>query len=123
MSKILLENMEFFAYHGCFKEEQIIGNQFVVNLEIDTDTFEAEKSDKLKDTLNYQEAYGIVSEQMTIKSHLLEHVGRRIIDALMKKFEAIRHVNIKISKKHPPMGGKMECVSLQMEETNPRHQV
>ena len=32
MGKIILEQMEFYAYHGCFQEEQIIGNRFVVQL-------------------------------------------------------------------------------------------
>ncbi|TVQ16257.1 MAG: dihydroneopterin aldolase [Bacteroidetes bacterium] len=118
MSKILLENMEFFAYHGCFKEEQIIGNQFVVNLQIETPTHKAEESDNLKDTLNYQEAYNIVGAQMQQKSHLLEHVGHRILDALMEKFPEIEYVKIKVSKMHPPMGGKMKCVSLEMERSN-----
>jgi 7,8-dihydroneopterin aldolase/epimerase/oxygenase len=115
MSKILLENMEFFAYHGCFKEEQIIGNQFVVNLEIDTDTSDAEFSDNIKDTLNYQEAYNVVKEQMQQKSHLLEHLGRRILDALTDKFSSIRYMKVRVSKMHPPMGGKMRCVSLELE--------
>lgn len=118
MSKILLENMEFFAYHGCFKEEQIIGNQFVVNLEIVAPTDDAELSDSLSDTLNYQEAYNIVGEQMQKKCHLLEHVGRRILDALMEKFPTIKHLKVKVSKMHPPMGGKMKCVSLEMERSN-----
>jgi 7,8-dihydroneopterin aldolase/epimerase/oxygenase len=117
MSKILLENMEFFAYHGCFKEEQIIGNQFVVNLEIETDTALAEQSDNLKDTLNYQEVYNIVGEQMKTKSHLLEHVGRRIMDALVDSFAQIKYIKLKISKMHPPMGGKMRCVSLLLERS------
>jgi 7,8-dihydroneopterin aldolase/epimerase/oxygenase len=115
MSKILLENMEFYAYHGCFKEEQIIGNHFIVNLEIETDTSDAEFSDNINDTLNYQEAYNVVKEQMQQKSHLLEHVGRRILDALTQKFGNIGYMKVKVSKMHPPMGGKMQCVSLELE--------
>lgn len=123
MSKILLENMEFFAYHGCFKEEQIIGNQFVVNLEIETDTSKAENSDKLSDTLNYQEAFNVVKEQMQQKSHLLEHVGKRILDALIATFPEVVHLKIRISKMHPPMGGKMQCVSLELEKHNSRETI
>jgi 7,8-dihydroneopterin aldolase/epimerase/oxygenase len=115
MSKILLENMEFFAYHGCFEEERIIGNKFFVDLEIDTDTSKAEMSDELRDTLNYQEVYNVLKEQMQVKSHLLEHLGRRIIDALDRRFKSIRYVKIKVSKMHPPLGGKMRSVSLVME--------
>ena len=35
MGTILLEGMEFFAFHGCFKEEQIIGTKFIVDIQIE----------------------------------------------------------------------------------------
>ncbi len=115
MGKIILENMEFFAYHGCFKEEQIIGNRFLVKLEIETDTSKAEHSDHLHDTVNYQAVYQLVAEQMKVKSHLLEHIARRIIDAVMGAFPLITHLKVKVSKMNPPMGGKMEAVSVELK--------
>ncbi len=114
MGKILLENMEFFAYHGCFREEQIIGNRFLVNLEIDVDTSKAELSDHLHDTINYQVVYQLLAEEMKAKSYLLEHIARRIIDAIKNRFPPIHHVKVKISKLSPPMGGKMEAVSVEL---------
>ncbi|MBZ0242030.1 MAG: dihydroneopterin aldolase, partial [Bacteroidales bacterium] len=53
MSVISIEGMEFFAYHGCFAEEQLIGTWFVVDLFMHVDTTAAEQSDKLQDTVNY----------------------------------------------------------------------
>ncbi len=114
MAKIILEQMEFYAYHGCFKEEQVIGNRFIVNLEIEVDTTEAEISDHLSDTLNYQTVYEVITKVMETKSHLLEHLGRRILDALQKDFPHIRHSKLKVSKMNPPMGGKMQCVSVEI---------
>ena len=38
MSVIQIEKMEFYAYHGHFKEEQIVGNRFLINLKIETDS-------------------------------------------------------------------------------------
>jgi len=119
MSKISLEGMEFFAYHGCFSEEQIIGTHFIVDLWIDTNTAEAEETDKLSKTLNYQEIYLLVKEQMVIKSKLLEHVGRRILNALQEKFPEIESAEVKISKMNPPLGGKLKNVSLTL---NSRHE-
>ena len=81
MSTISIEQMEFYAYHGCFKEEQIIGTRFLVDLYLETDTKKAEKTDELADTVNYQEVYLLVKKEMDIKSKLLEHVGRRILDS------------------------------------------
>jgi len=53
-SSIELVNMEFYAYHGCFREEQIIGNKFVVSMSVEADVSKATISDDLADTLNYQ---------------------------------------------------------------------
>ncbi len=112
MGLIQIENMEFYAYHGCFKEEQIVGNKFLVDLTIETDMQIPAKSDDIKDALNYQVAYQLVKEEMQKKSHLLEHIGGRILDSLYNNFETIKKATVKVSKMNPPMGGKMDQVSI-----------
>jgi len=107
MGRIILDGMEFFAYHGCFKEEQLIGTKFIVNIEIQADTSAAEQSDHLADTINYVSLYQLVKTEMDIKSHLLEHVACRIIHAIISHFPAIFRIDIRISKLNPPVGGKM----------------
>jgi dihydroneopterin aldolase len=111
MGKILLEGMEFFAYHGHYKEEQIIGTKFIVDLEMVFETVHAEYSDHLNDTINYQEVYLVVKREMEIKAHLLESVARRILDAVMGSFPQLKSVQVKISKVNPPLGGKVKQVS------------
>jgi dihydroneopterin aldolase len=110
MGKILLEGMEFFAFHGCFREEQIIGTKFRVDLHIEADLDEAEHSDHLKDTVDYVALYQAVKIEMDQKSHLLEHVARRILDRLKHQFPGITSIWLKIAKNNPPMGGKMHQV-------------
>lgn len=114
MSLIILENMEFFAYHGCFSEEQIIGNRFFVNLSIETDTKEAENTDDLINTVNYQKVYNLVSAEMSVTSKLLEHVAARILNRVKLNFPQIKKITVKISKFNPPLGGKIEKVSVQI---------
>lgn len=115
MAIITLEQMEFFAYHGCFEEEQIIGGKFLVDIEIQTNTAVAELSDKLSDTINYQRVYQLVSTEMAVKSKLIEHVARRIADSIKHEFPEITHLKVRISKMDPPIGGKMERVSFVLE--------
>lgn len=112
MGLIQIENMEFYAYHGHFKEEQIVGNRFLVDLTIETDMQVPAKSDDLNDALNYQVAYNLVKTEMQTKSHLLEHIAGRILDALYSHFNTIKKATVKVSKMNPPMGGKMERVSV-----------
>ena len=114
MGTISVEGMEFFAYHGCFHEEQIIGTRFTVDLFMDTDTSEAETTDNLAKTVNYQAVYGLVANEMKVKSKLLEHVARRILDRLGNEFPQITGARIKISKMNPPVGGKVERVSVEL---------
>jgi dihydroneopterin aldolase len=114
MGLISISGMEFFAYHGCFAEEQIIGNKFIVDLEFFSNTENAELSDDLSKTVNYQKVYGIVKAEMEIKSKLLEHVARRILDSLYKNFPLIGSTKITVSKLNPPVGGKVDKVSVSL---------
>ncbi|MDO5343264.1 MAG: dihydroneopterin aldolase [Bacteroidia bacterium] len=115
MALISIEKMEFYAYHGCFEEEQKIGTWFNVDLSLEVDTSKAEKSDNLEDTVNYQAVYQVVKEQMMIPSHLLENVARRILDAIGKNFPAVSYAWVKVKKMNPPLGGVMESVSVEIE--------
>jgi dihydroneopterin aldolase len=116
MGKIALEGMEFFAYHGCFKEEQIIGTRFIVDLEMEYDSSRAEEHDRLHDALNYQEIFRVVRREMEQKSHLLEHVARRVLEALRSSFPGIVSMTIKISKMNPPLENKVRQVSFTLSQ-------
>ena len=114
MSVITIENMEFYAYHGHFEEEQKIGTWFSIDLSMEVDTNKAELSDELEDTVDYSAVYQVVKEQMMIPSKLLEHVGRRILNAVKERFSDVKNAQLKIRKMNPPLGGKMDFVSLEL---------
>ncbi len=113
---IELEEMEFYAYHGCFKEEQVVGNRFLVNIALKTDCSVATKTDNIQDALNYVSVYELTKEQIMQNSHLLEHLTKRIIDSIKSHFPQIEWLKVKVSKMNPPMGGQMKCVSLTLSE-------
>jgi dihydroneopterin aldolase len=115
MGLIQIENMEFYAFHGHYKEEQIVGNKFLVNLTLETDMSIASKSDNLKDAVNYQKAYQIVKTEMEKKSYLLENIAGRILDALYSEMAGIKKATVKVSKMNPPVGGRIGSVSVVME--------
>jgi dihydroneopterin aldolase len=114
MGQIILEGMEFYAYHGHFKEEQIVGNKFLVDIIMETDTEKAAQSDKLDDALDYQQVYNEIKEEMETKAFLLENISNRIINRLMIKFSSIISVELTLSKINPPLGGKVNKVSVRL---------
>ncbi len=115
MATVRIEGMDFFAYHGCFKEESIIGTRFEVDLMITVDTEQAETSDDLHKTVNYMNLYDTVKKEMEIRSNLLENVAHRILKAIRLRFPTITGIQIKISKLNPPIGGKADRVSVTLE--------
>lgn len=110
-----LEEMEFYAYHGCFREENVVGNRFLVNISIRTDMSRPMQTDNINDALNYVKVYELVRTEMQQTSNLLEHVTARVIDSLFRHFSEIQWARVKISKMNPPMGGQMNNVSVTME--------
>jgi len=114
MGCIEIEGMEFYAYHGHYEEEQIVGNRFLIDLKIETDCRKAAVSDDIEDAVNYQTAYKIIKAEMKKKSNLLENIAGRILDAIYEKLDNLKYVTIKVSKMNPPMGGKIKKVSITM---------
>lgn len=114
IGKVELLEMEFFAHHGCFEQEQIIGNKFIVNLTMNVDIAKPAQTDDINDALNYQSVFEIVRREMMIKSHLLEHIGKRTLDAIKKEFPQIINMTIKIDKLNPPIGGQLYASSVTM---------
>lgn len=114
MGLIRIEDMEFYAFHGHYREEQIVGNHFLVDVTVETDTDAAGKSDELRDTLNYQTAYLVVKREMETTSNLLEHIATRILDALYNELTGIIRATVKVSKLNPVMGGRIGRVSVEL---------
>jgi len=114
MSIIEIRDMEFYAFHGHYKEEQIVGNKFLIDLTIEADLDKAAETDKLENTIDYQVAFRVVKQEMEKNSNLLEHIARRILDSLYKNLPGVNKVTIRIRKMNPPIGGHIGSVGVIM---------
>lgn len=117
MGIIKLKNIRTFSYHGCLVEEGKIGSDYSIDLEIKTDLTKSCLSDDLKDTVNYVLLNKIVVEEMEIRSHLLEHVGYRIITRIFKEIPVVSRILLAVSKLNPPIGGDVEAVTIELDES------
>ena len=117
MSRIYLENVKIYAYHGVLPEENIVGTYYIVNAELHTDLWNAAASDDLKDTISYADINDIIHEEMKIKSKLLEHVAGRIIFKIHETFPQIDYIKLKITKTAPPMKGEMTGASIENKKS------
>ncbi len=116
MSKIFLDDVKIYAYHGVLPEENMIGTYYILNLEIHTDLWKAAASDNLKDTISYADINSIMHREMKISSRLLEHVAGRIIASIHEAFPGISYIRLKITKTAPPMQGEMNGAAIELEK-------
>ena len=114
MGKVILSDIRIYAFHGCMEEEERIGSDYIVNLEVETDMIKASASDDLNDAVDYVSLNAIVKEEMSVRSKLLEHVGQRIIDRVLKQFPKVEAIEVSVAKQNPPIEGDVGevCVCL-----------
>lgn len=115
-TKITINEMHFYAYHGVGEQERKVGNRFTVDLVLTADLQQAVRSDCLQDTVNYGAAYEVVKAEMAIPSALLEHVGGRILAALKERFPQLAEAEVRVSKMCPPFGGDVRSASVILAE-------
>ena len=118
MAVIALEGMHFRAFHGLYEEERIIGNDFILDVEIMTDISKAsvvneDGIEKLNNTINYETVYDICRIEMATPHKLLETLIESIIFSLKYQFKGINQVSIKVKKLNPPMGGRVDWSSVE----------
>lgn len=116
MGIIRLKNIRVFTNHGCLVEEEKIGSDYRVDLEIKADLRKSATTDELADTVDYVHLNRIVVEEMAVRSKLLEHVARRIILRIFEELPMVSKVLLEVSKINPPIGGDVEQVTIAMEE-------
>lgn len=107
MSKVALEGMQFYAYHGFYEEEQLVGGYFVVDVYVETNIMGAAQMDDLGGTVNYETVYFICKMEMKKTSRLIEHVAQRILDKLDEVLARTSSITVRLSKLNPPLGGKV----------------
>ncbi|MBO0330888.1 dihydroneopterin aldolase [[Muricauda] lutisoli] len=114
MGKIRLKNVRIHSNHGCLKEEMLIGSDYRVDLEVTADLSKPASSDQLSETVDYVHLNNIIKEEMTVRSNLLEHVAKRIIDRIFEEIPEVTEVEVEVSKINPPIGGDVESVSVKL---------
>lgn len=104
LAQIALEGMQFYAYHGYYPEEQLIGTYYLVDVYLDTNIGLAADFDELGGTVNYETVYTICRLEMKTKSKLIEHVAQRILNRIEEQFPEVFAAMVRISKLHPSLG-------------------
>ncbi|HER0048235.1 TPA: dihydroneopterin aldolase [Streptococcus pyogenes] len=116
MDKIVLEGCRFYGYHGAYKEEQNLGQIFLVDLELSVDLQAASLSDQLTDTVHYGMVFDSVRQLVEGgKFILIERLAGAICEQLFNEFPPIEAIKVAIKKENPPIAGHYKAVGIELE--------
>ena len=111
MDRIIIKDLEIFAYHGVLPEEKSKGQTFIVTAELFCDLREAGIKDELDKTVNYAEVCEDISDVMTSSKYdLIEAAAENVAASILIKYEKIRSVRIIISKPQAPIDMTFDTV-------------
>lgn len=115
MAKIALEGMKFYAYHGYYPEEQIIGGYYIVDVYVEAQVMKAAVKDDLKQTVNYESIYHICRREMRQKSKLIETVAERISMGIKHQFGFLKEIKVRVRKLNPPLPGQVDSSFVEVD--------
>jgi len=117
MGLITVEGIRIFAHHGHLPEEAVLGGHFIVNVWVEADTAEVEKTDDLNDTVDYVKIIAIVKEQMAIRADMIEVPAKRIVEAVLP-LHKVQKVTVEVEKVLPPIDATFDKISVTAEGEN-----
>lgn len=118
MDKISIKNLEIFANHGVFPEENVLGQKFVVSADLYTDTREAGRTDQLEYSIHYGEVSQFITKYM--KEHtfrLIEAAAEQLAETMLLEIPRLQAVRLELKKPWAPVGLPLETVSVEIERS------
>jgi dihydroneopterin aldolase len=102
MIQILLEQLHFFAYHGLYPEERILGNNYTVDIHV-TYLPNTQLIRSIDQTIDYSIVYEMIAKRMKEPTALLETIATEFCYQLMEKFVSVQTIQFSIKKFNPPI--------------------
>jgi dihydroneopterin aldolase/2-amino-4-hydroxy-6-hydroxymethyldihydropteridine diphosphokinase len=118
LDQMHIDGLEVFGKHGVFKEEQFLGQKFIVNAVLYTNTRNAATTDNLDLSINYAE----ISNQITdfMKNHtykLIETVAEKLAEYLLLNTKGLEAISLEIKKPWAPVNLPLESVSVKIRRS------
>lgn len=115
---IFIKGLVIHAYHGVLEHEQRVGQTFVVDLALDLDLAAAARSDKLADTISYQDVVSAAEQAFTgRRCRLVETAAGAVAEAVLKSFARVARVKVTVKKPHAPIAAVFEHVGVSIVRT------
>ncbi len=99
MDKICIENLEIYARHGVYPEENKLGQKFLICAQLEVDAGKAARQDDLSQSVNYGEVCYYIKELMERHTfRLIETVADVLAREILLKFPLVQRIALEVKK-------------------------
>ena len=117
-TKLFINNLEIFANHGLFEEENKLGQKFIFDIECELNYKKALFSDEMTDSISYADIADVVVKTATINTfNLLERLAGEILKNIFNEFPQIEKIRLKVNKPAAPISYHFEQCGVKVEIT------
>jgi dihydroneopterin aldolase len=118
--RIFINGLSLHAYHGVMAHEAKVGQSFALDLVVEVDLEDAARSDKVADTVSYDQIVDAASRAFCAQRYrLVEAAAGAVADAVLAQFPRIKTVRVTVHKPHAPIAATFR--DLGVEITRSRH--
>ena len=115
MDEIRIVDLEVFANHGVFPEENALGQKFVASLALHGDFSAACRSDALEDSVDYGAVCHLVDSTLRASTfRLIERAAQAVADAVLGEFPLVQVVDVELKKPWAPIGLPVSYASVKI---------
>jgi len=118
MDQIVIQDLTVYAKHGVYSEENVLGQQFLVSVTLDTDLSVAGRTDNLNDSIDYGTVCHFVTDFMQAHTFkLIETAAQRLAEQILLQYPKIKKIRVKVKKPWAPIGLPIKTVSVSVERS------
>ena len=111
--QVFVTGLALHAYHGVMQHEAKVGQTFKLDLTLDIDLTRASRSDKLADTVGYDQVVDVASKAFCARRYrLVEAAAGAVADALLARFGQVMVVRVTVHKLHAPIAATFDDVGV-----------
>lgn len=116
LDKIEIKELEVFANHGVYPEENVLGQKFVISATLFTRTRLAGLTDELSASINYGEVSHMITDFTRKHTYkLLESLAENLAEMLLCSLSGLEKITLKIEKPWAPVGLPLKTVSVEIQ--------
>ena len=116
MDQIVIKDLEIYGHHGVLREENILGQKFLVSMILELSLHKAGLSDDIHDSIDYAKVSHLVKEEMEKTTYqLIEALSEHLCSAILMTFPEVERITMELKKPWAPILLPLDTVSVRME--------